>query len=133
MNHSDLKGKTLLVLDLIRSRIDLTFECPNYYKKNVRNWKQKWQIYLERRNYLIENGIEKFIRKYFTDDDGNNYLLNRFFKNIPEGKINQEIKRMMQDWIEKNRPAPVLNTYVLKRLFFGTTKLLTSGFIENKT
>lgn len=132
-DHRSLEGKTDLVLDLIRGRIDLNFECPQYYKENLRNWKQEWQTYLERRNYLIENGIERFIRKYFNDENGNNYLINRFFKNTSKGKINEEIKLILQKWINKNRPAPILNTYVLKRLFFGTPKLLTSGFIEYKS
>ncbi|MFX1470578.1 MAG: hypothetical protein ACFFB8_18180, partial [Promethearchaeota archaeon] len=132
-NHSDLEGKTDLVLDLIQRRIDLTFKCPQYYKENVKNWKEKWHKYLERRNYLIENGIENFIRKYFKDKNGNNYIFNRFFENAPNGKIQQDIKSMFQVWIEKNRPAPILNTYILKRLFFGTPILSTSGYIKIQT
>jgi len=131
-NHSNLEGKTDLVLLLIQNRIELACECPQYYKENVKKCNQKWLYYLERRNYLIENGIENFITNYYTDDDGNNYILNRFFKNVPKGQIEQEIKKMMQEWIDKGRPAPILNKYILNRLFFGTPNLLTSGYSEIK-
>ena len=128
MYHNELEGKTDLVLDLITTRIDLTFECPQYYKDNIIDWKLKWQEYLERRNFLIENGIANFIIKYFTDDDGNNYVIDRFFKKVPKSHIEQEIKNMMQEWVKKNRPAPILNTYILNRLFMGTPNLLNSGY-----
>ncbi len=128
MNHSDLEGKTDLVLDLIKSRIDSTFQCPQYYKHNIIDWKLKWQEYLERRNFLIENGIANFINKYFTDEDGNNYVIERFFKNIPKSHIEREIKNIMHEWVKKNRPAPILNTYILNRLFMGTPNLLNSGY-----
>ncbi|MFW9866549.1 MAG: hypothetical protein ACFFEN_10680 [Candidatus Thorarchaeota archaeon] len=131
MNHNELEGKSDLVLDLIQSRINLTSDCPQYYKNNIKDWKTLWQQYLKRRNYLIENGIENFIRKFFTDEHGNNYILNRFFKNVPKGQIQREIKIMMQEWINKGRPAPILNTYIMKRLFLGTPYLLNSGYIGN--
>ena len=132
-NHSDLEGKTDLVLSLIRKRIDLAFDCPQYYKENLKNWKQKWQCYLERRKYLIENGIENFIREYFSDKQDNNHVIDRFFENVPNGKIHQDIKYIFQVWIEKNRPAPILNTYILKRLFLGTPNLLISGHTKIQT
>ncbi len=131
MYHNDLEGKTDLVLELVKRRIDLTLECPQYYKTNLKEWKTKWQEYLERRNYLIENGIENFIVNYFTDEQGNNYVLNRFFNNVPKGHIEQEIRSMMQDWINKGRPAPILNTHILNRLFLGTSQLLNSGYSPN--
>ncbi len=131
-DHRKLEGKTDLVLDLIQSRIHLSFICPEYYKVNLNNWNSKWQNYMERRNYLIENGIENFIANYFTDDNGDNYIFNRFFKNVPKGEIEQEIKKIMQEWIDKGRPAPILNTYILNRLFIGTSNLVTSGYSEIK-
>jgi len=132
MNHYALEGKTDLILDLIKSRINLTLECPQYYKNNVKNWQKYWQQYIKRRNYLIENGVEKFIIKFFTDEQGNNYILERFFNNVPKGHIEQEIKITMQEWIDKGRPVPLLNTHILNRLFFDSQNLLTSGYIENK-
>ncbi|MFW9971203.1 MAG: hypothetical protein ACFFDF_13505, partial [Candidatus Odinarchaeota archaeon] len=132
-NHKDLEGKTDLVLKLIQSRINMTLECPQYYKDNVKNWEQKWKNYLERRAFLIENGIESFIRHYFTDEKGNNYILRRFFKNTPNGKLHQNIISILQVWVRKNRPTPILNTYILNRLFFGTRKLLTSQLITIQT
>ncbi len=128
MYHNELEGKTDLVLDLITTRLDLIFECPQYYKDNIIDWKLKWQDYLERRNYLFECGIENFLKKFFTDKHGNNYIIDRFFKNVPESHIEQEIKNMMQEWVKKNRPAPILNIYILNRLFMGTPKLLNSGY-----
>lgn len=128
-NHYDLEGKSDLVFDLIKQRIDLTLKCPQYYKDNLRDWRQKWQEYLERCNFLIQNGIVNFIREYFTDDDGNNYIFERFFNNVPKDNIEQEIRIMMQKWIEKKRPAPILNAHIIKRLFCGTPNLVTSGFI----
>ncbi|MEE9378507.1 MAG: hypothetical protein V3V33_10785 [Candidatus Lokiarchaeia archaeon] len=130
--HALHEQKTNIILNLMKDRCNLVLECPKYYKENVEDWKVNWQEYLKRRNYLIEYGIENFIRKYFTDKNGNNYLINRFFKNATFGHIEQEIIFLMQKWIEKNRPAPILNTYILNRLFFGTPNLLTSGYIENK-
>jgi len=132
-NHSDLEGKTELVLDLIQRRIDLTLECPQYYKTNINKWQDRWEDYLERRCFLIENGIGNFIRKYFKDEQGNNYIIERFFNDIPKNNIEREIRGMMQEWIAKNRPAPILNTYILNRFFCGTPHLITSGFIQYKS
>jgi hypothetical protein len=72
MNHHDHEGKINLILDLIQQRIDLSFECPQYYKHNLKDWKEKWQEYLERRSFLIQNGIVNFIDEYFTDDNDHN-------------------------------------------------------------
>ena len=131
--HNNLEGKTNLVLDLIQRRINLTFDCPQYYKNNLRDWRKKWQKYLERRNFLIQNGIVNFIREYFTDDDGNNYVFERFFNNVPKGNIEQEIRNLMHEWNNKNRPTPILNIHIIKRLFCGTPHLITSGFIQYKS
>ena len=132
-HHNDLEGKIKLVLDLIRKRINLTFDCPQYYKDNLNKWRQKWQTYLQRRAFLIQNGIVNFIDEYFTDDDDNNYIFERFFNNIPMDNIEQEIKNIMLEWINKNRPAPILNAHIITRLFCGTTNLITSGFIQHKS
>jgi len=130
MYHNDLEGRTDLVLELVKNRIDLTLECPQYYKTNIKKWKIKWQKYLERRNYLIEYGIENFLRKFFTDKHGNNYILDRFFKNVPKGHIEHEIRNLMQEWINKRRLAPILNSHILNRLFLGTHQLLNSGYLS---
>ena len=129
--HSDLEGKTKLILNLIKSRIDLTYDCPQYYKTNLNDWRKQWQVYLKRRNYLIEYGIEKFIIEYFTDDSGHNYIIERFFKDTPKGKFEEEIRIGMQEWVDKNRPAPILNKVVLSRLFDGKThqKILTDDHL----
>ena len=133
MNHNNHEGKTNLILDLIRQRINLTIDCPQYYKNNLIKWREKWQAYLQRRVFLIQNGIVNFIDEYFTDDDGNNYIFERFFKNIPKDNIEQEIKNLMLEWINKNRPAPILNIRIITRLFYGTPNLVTSGFIQYKS
>ena len=132
-HHNDLEGKTKLVLDLIRKRINLTFDCPQYYKDNLNKWRQKWQTYLQRRAFLIQNGIVNFIDEYFTDDDDNNYIFERFFNNIPMDNIEQEIKNLMLEWIKKNRQAPILNAHIITKLFCGTPNLITSGFIQHKS
>lgn len=132
MNHSKLEGKSDLILDLIKIRINLSLDCPIYYKNNVRNLQKRWQHYIIRRNYLIENGVEKFIIEFFTDEQGNNYILDRFFKNVPKGQIKQEIKKMMQEWTDKGRPTPIFNTYVLNRLLSGSPNLLTNRHIKIK-
>jgi len=131
--HDELEGKINLVLSLIRKRINLTFECPQYYKNNLNKWKQRWEEYLERRTFLIQNGIVNFIDKYFTDDDDNNYIFERFFNNIPMENIEQEIKNIMLNWINKHRPAPILNARIITKLFCGTPNLITSGFIQHKS
>ena len=132
-NHNDHEGKMELVLDLIQRRIDLTFECPQYYKTNLKSWRERWQVYLKRRCFLVQNGIGNFIKEYFTDDDGNNYIFERFFKDVPEGNIEREIRIMMQKWIAKNRPSPIINAHIINRLFCGTPYLITSGFIQYKS
>ena len=131
--HNELEGKINLVLNLVRKRIELTFDCPHYYQKNIKDWRKKWEIYLERRIFLIQNGIVNFIDKYFTDDDGNNYIFERFFANVPKDDIEQEIRNIMTDWINKNRPAPILNAHIITKLFCGTPNLITSGFIQHKS
>jgi hypothetical protein len=133
MNHHFHEGKTNLVLDLIQRRINLTFDCPQYYKKNIKDWRKKWQKYLKRRNFLIQNGIVNFIDEYFTDDDGNNYIFERFFTNVPKDDIEQEIRNITLEWINKNRPAPILNIHIITKLFCGTPNLVSSGFIQNKS
>ena len=133
MNHNEHEGKTDLILDLIRKRVELTFDCPQYYKKNIINWRDKWQDYLQRRTFLIQNGIVNFIDEYFTDDDDNNFIFQRFFSNIPMDNIEQEIKNIMLEWIKKNRPAPILNAHIITRLFCGTPNLVSSGFIQHKS
>jgi len=132
-NHYNLEGKSNLVLDLIRRRINLTFDCPQYYKKNIIDWRDKWQHYLQRRTFLIQNGIVNFINEYFTDDNGNNYIFERFFSNIPKDNIEQDIKNLMLEWINKHRPAPILNSHIITKLFCGTPNLVTSGFIQYKS
>ena len=129
-NHAKLEKNTNLILNLIQSRLQLTLDCPQYYKKRFTNWKKKWQQYLERRLYLIEYGIENFIVRYFTDNNGQNYIINRFFKNIPRGDIDTEIRTMIQHWIDKNRPIPILNKFIFKKLFGKPKKLITSGYIN---
>ena len=89
-NHVKLERKTKVVLSLIDSRIKLVLECPQYYKSRFVDWDKKWLEYLERRLYLIELGIENFIRKYFTDKNGHNYIIERFLRNIPKGILKQE-------------------------------------------
>jgi hypothetical protein len=131
-NHSKLEGRTNLILDLIQNRTDLSFECPEYYKTNLKNWEDKWQEYLKRRTFLIEYGIANFIKEFFTDKHGNNYIIDRFLKYVPFHKIDQNITSIIQEWIDKNRPAPILNTYILNRLINGTPKLLTSGYLKLK-
>ncbi|MBA7587436.1 hypothetical protein ES708_29465 [subsurface metagenome] len=133
MNHHLHEGKTNLVLDLIQRRINSTFDCPQYYKKNIKDWRKKWQKYLKRRNFLIQNGIVNFIDEYFTDDDGNNYIFERFFTNVPKDDIEQEIRNITLEWIKKNRPAPILNIHIITKLFCGTPNLVSSGFIQNKS
>ena len=131
--HHDLEGKTNLILSLIKSRIGLAVECPQYYITTFGNWKERWGEYLKRRCFLIENGIENFIIKYFTDNDGHNYIIERFFKDIPRGNIEREIGFMIHDWINLNRPYPILNKHIFKRLLCGSSNLLTRGFIQYKS
>jgi len=132
-NHHELEGKSDLVLELIKQRINLTLECHQFYKTNLKDWRKQWNIYLIRRNYLIQNGIENFIIEYFTDIDGHNYIIERFFKDIPKGKIEESIRIGMLEWITKNRPAPILNTVILSRLFHGTPHLIKSGQVRSKS
>jgi len=132
-NHNNHEGKTNLVLDLIQQRINLAIDCPQFYKDNLIDWRKNWQEYLQRRIFLIQNGIVNFINEYFTDDDGNNYLFQRFFTDIPKDNIEQEIKNLMLEWINKNRPAPILNAHIIKTLFCGNSIYLTSGFSHFKS
>ncbi len=127
-NHAKLERKKDLILRLIQSRIDLTLECPNYYKVRFSNWQSMWQKYLERRLYLLENGIESFITRYFTDTDGHNYIIERFFKSTPKGEMEAEIESMIHNWIKKKRPVPVLNPIIITRLVNGTLKLINNGY-----
>lgn len=127
-NHAKLERKTKVILSLIDSRIKLVLECPQYYKSRFVDWHKKWLEYLERRLYLIEFGIENFIRKYFTDKNGHNYIIERFFRDIPKGGIEKEIRNMIHQWIKKNRPVPILNTYILEKIKSRIPKLSISGF-----
>lgn len=129
--HHDLEGKSNLILPLMKSRIGLVLDCPQYYVNKFDNWKDLWKEYLERRSFLINNSIERFIIEYFTDNDGKNYIIERFFKDIPKGRIDQEIGIMMQDWIRHNRSAPILNGHILNRLLHSIQKLSLKGFIHN--
>ncbi|MFX1426156.1 MAG: hypothetical protein ACFFBE_06860 [Promethearchaeota archaeon] len=133
MNHTKLEGRTALILDLIKSRISLTTECPEYYRKNIKNWKSKWEKYLERRKYLLEHGIVKFLEHFFKDKLGNNYLIERFFNNLTEEQIELDIKSIIQVWIEKGRPTPILNPEITARLSVDSTKPLINEKLINNT
>ena len=80
----------------------------------------------------MTNGIV-WKKEYFTDDDGNNYIFERFFTNVPKDDIEQEIRNITLEWIKKNRPAPILNIHIITKLFCGTPNLVSSGFIQNKS
>lgn len=127
-NHAKLERKKDLILQLIQSRINLTIDCPYYYKKRFSDWKTKWQQYLKRRSYLIENGFEKFIRKYFTDENGHNYIIERFFNKTLKGKMEPEISAMIVNWIKKKRPVPVLNPIISTKLLDGAPELIKRGY-----
>ena len=129
--HHDLEGKSNLILPLLKSRIGLALDCPQYYVNKFDNWKERWQDYLERRSFLINNSIERFINEYFTDKDGHNYIIERFFKDIPKGRIEHEIGKMINDWINQNKSIPILNVQILKRLRKSSPYLSLSGFIHN--
>jgi len=131
--HHNLEGKANLILSLIKSRLGLVLECPQYYVTNFDNWKERWQEYLARRSFLIENSIEKFINEYFTDKDGQNYIIERFFKDIHRDRIEQEIGIMMKNWINHDRSAPILNVHILKKLLRCTPNLSINGFIQYKS
>ena len=66
--------------------------------------------------FLLENGITNFIKKFFTDTDGNNYIFERYFKDIPEADIQDNIVAMLDQWTAERRPTPVLNAYVYAQL-----------------
>jgi len=132
-NHYELEGKSNIVNGLIKHRINLTLDCPQYYKTNIKNYEDGWEEYLERRLYLIENGVENFIFKYFTDENGCNYIVDRFFKDIPKGKIENDIRIIIQEWVNKNRPAPIINSNIFKRLSHDTLNLFKTGFVKSKS
>lgn len=60
---------------------------------------------------------------YFTDEDGHNYIIERFFNNTARGGIETEIKTMIKKWIKKKRPVPILNTFILNRILNNAQKL----------
>lgn len=132
-NHSILEGQTSLILNLIKTRRSLTTECPIYYKRHLKGWKNKWQEYLERRKFLLERGIAKFLEQYFKDDQGKNYLIERFFKDIPIDQIELEIKSMIQEWIQKGRPAPILNSQVINYRSVDSPTPLTVDTVKFKS
>ena len=127
-NHAKLERKSKLILLLIQSRIHLTKYCPRYYKMRFLNWQSRWDTYLERRTYLLNNNIGKFINHYFTDDDGHNFIIERFFNKTPENEIETEFATMLKHWIKKKRPVPKLNPIILKRLLKGTQELTLRGY-----
>lgn len=132
-NHNALEGKSVSILKLIKNRITLTTECPEYYKKNFKDWKRKWQKYLIRRNFLLEHGIAKFLEHFFKDEPGTNYLIERFFKNLTDDQIELEIKTMIQSWNQKGRPAPILNSQIAARLSVDSKKRLFNEKLINNT
>lgn len=127
-NHAKLERKKDLILQLIQSRVNLTRECPHYYKKRFSDWQTRWHKYLERRKFLIENGIEKFIKQFFTDDNGHNYIIERFFSRTPIDKIELEISYMIINWIKKKRHVPILNPTISARLLNGAPELIKGGY-----
>ncbi|MFX0165471.1 MAG: hypothetical protein ACFE9V_09145 [Candidatus Hodarchaeota archaeon] len=132
-NHYILESQTSLILSLIKARRSLTIECPIYYKKFLKNWKSRWQEYLERRKYLLKNGIAKFLNTYFIDNEGTNYIIKRFFKNLSLDQIELKIKSMLKSWIQKGRPTPILNPQIPARLSVDSTKPLINKKLINNT
>ena len=115
-NHPSQEGKIELIKELLIWRFKGEQDIP-YYHKDIPN---KWKEFLERREYIAENGVGMFIIKYLTNKDiGTNYFIKRFYPNVLEKdknnifslnqkeveklamRLEKEIKKIFNNWVDK--------------------------------
>lgn len=116
LNHPRAETIPLAIkLDIISGNIKGSRVMNQYYKR-ITDHRIKWSNYLSKVDYIQKNGIEAAIRKYLTYTDpvtGKqiNYFLNRFYKGVPKGELESEIRKVFQDWIDRGYPMPKLPPY----------------------
>ncbi|TFG13794.1 MAG: hypothetical protein EU535_04450 [Promethearchaeota archaeon] len=110
--HNNLEGCTNLIIKLLKERIKGVYIIPDYYK-NLENGYCLWQEFLNRRNDLRTKGIKYFFKTYYLD------VINRFYKNIHEDKLELSIKELIKEWVNDGNPIPILPKIVQNQLGFN--------------
>ncbi len=75
--------------------------------------------------YVKREGIENFLRKKLSNENGQNYFIDRWYPNSREGQLVQDIKSVILDMVKKGMPFPVLHPVVLEELFPDQTEAIT--------
>ena len=102
-------------LDMISESLKDSKVMNPYYRR-ILGYKAKWSTYLYREAYIRKHGIENAIRKYLTYTDSVtgkkvNYFLRRFYRNLPKGQLEVEIKKVFQEWVNRGYPMFKLPSY----------------------
>jgi hypothetical protein len=130
MDHKENEGKPDIIREMLNSRLKGNLQCPQYYKENVENWQYKWNIYNNRRDFVISKGIGMGIIKYFSDKNtGRNSFIERFYPSILKGstdlfklteqekigvcrRLEIKIKKTIGRWVDLHpRLVPRLPSY----------------------
>lgn len=115
--HKKHEGKEQLILELLKHRMSGNRECPDYYKNQMPNdWQDKWAEYLERWDCMENEGLEKFMDQYLSEYDGTNYFLDRFYSGTKPGFIDEDIKEVLQNWVDQDNPMPKMPSYAQELL-----------------
>ncbi|TFG22355.1 MAG: hypothetical protein EU529_10780 [Promethearchaeota archaeon] len=125
-DHKAHEGNTVLILELLKHRIEGKRSIPDYYKNDPNGWNE----FLSRVDYIEKYGAGRFIIKYLTDGrTGRNYFIERFYsKNLKSGKrviylteqqkitlakeLDTEISKVIEEWVDFHpRFIPVFPSY----------------------
>lgn len=132
-NHPTAENIPLAVkLDMISESIKDSKTMNPYYRR-ITDYNDKWSAYLGNIDYIRANGIEASIRKYLTFTDPvtgkqTNYFLNRFYRGVPKGQLEAEIKKVFQEWTNRGYPMFKLPSYA-QHLLPSHRQITLSNFL----
>jgi hypothetical protein len=122
--HSNLESDPDLVKTLAENRRQWPDHIPQEYyglfEDNIAELEDNWDEFIERRNYLQRKGIVAYFKRYYTDPKTRqNYIIDRFFRGIPEHMIEENIRNMVYRWISEGNAFDVvmLPSYLKETLF----------------
>ncbi|MBA7521893.1 hypothetical protein ES705_14005 [subsurface metagenome] len=134
-NHPTAETIPLNVkLDMISESIKDSKTMNPYYRR-VSNYGAKWSNYLGRVDYIREHGVGAAIRNYLTyrnpvTGKEVNYFLNRFYKGVPKGQLETEIKKVFQEWVDRGYPMFKLPSYA-QRLLPSHRQMTLTNYLGN--
>jgi hypothetical protein len=102
--HADLESDPDLVKTLAEKRRQWPDRIPQEYYDvfgdNTEKLERNWKELIKRRDFLKREGIVEYIKEYYTNPKTDeNYIIDRFFRGIPDYMIEDNIRCMVYRWI----------------------------------